>query len=46
MCRAVMGVETKLACIKQGHFINVPLDYFQNNVLEYVGCCGQEANRT
>jgi hypothetical protein len=28
-CRAVTGTETKLACIKQASFFNVPVDYFQ-----------------
>jgi hypothetical protein len=30
---AVTGTETKLACIKQASFFNVPLGYFQNNFL-------------
>jgi hypothetical protein len=30
----VMGMETKLACIKQTYFFNVPFDCFQNNFLE------------
>jgi hypothetical protein len=24
----------------------VPLDYFQDNFLQYLTCCGQEANKT
>jgi hypothetical protein len=28
-CRVVTGTETKLACIKQTTFFNVPLDSFQ-----------------
>jgi hypothetical protein len=28
-CRAVTGTETKLACIKQTPFLNVPLDSFK-----------------
>jgi hypothetical protein len=30
----VTDTETKLAYIKQASFLNVPLDYFQNNFLE------------
>jgi hypothetical protein len=44
-CPAVIGTETKLACIKQASFFNVPLDYIQNNFLKYFACCKQEANR-
>jgi hypothetical protein len=40
------GTETKLACTKQASFFNLPLDYFQNNSLQQLACCGQEANRT
>jgi hypothetical protein len=29
-----MGTETKLPCIKQASFLNVHLDYFQNNFLK------------
>jgi hypothetical protein len=29
-----MGMETKLACIKQASLFNVSLDYFQNNFLK------------
>jgi hypothetical protein len=45
-CRAVTGKGTKLACIKQASFVSVPLDYFQNNFLELLARCEQEANRT
>jgi hypothetical protein len=45
-CRAVTGTATKLACIKEASFFNVPLDYFQNNFFEQLACCAQEANRT
>jgi hypothetical protein len=38
-CRAVTGMETKLACIKQASFLNVPSDYFKNNFLEQLACC-------
>jgi hypothetical protein len=30
----MMGMETKLACIKKAFFFNVPYDYFQNDFLE------------
>jgi hypothetical protein len=39
-CRAVTGMETKLACIKQTCSFNVSLDYFQNNFLEYLARYG------
>jgi hypothetical protein len=29
-CLAVMDTNTRLVCIKQASFFNVPLDYFQN----------------
>jgi hypothetical protein len=32
--RAVRGMETKLACIKQASFFTVPLDSFRNNFIE------------
>jgi hypothetical protein len=33
-CLAVTGMKNKLDYIKLASFFNVPLDYFQNNVLE------------
>jgi hypothetical protein len=30
----VTRMETKVACIKQTSFFDVPVDYFQNNFLE------------
>jgi hypothetical protein len=30
----VTGTETKLVCIKQAFFFNVPLDYFQSKFFE------------
>jgi hypothetical protein len=32
--------------MKKASFVNVPLDYFQNNFLEQLACCRQEVNRT
>jgi hypothetical protein len=37
--RVAMGTETKLMRIKQASLFNMPLDYFQNNVLKQVACC-------
>jgi hypothetical protein len=34
------GTETKLACIKQASFFNVPSDYFQNNFLDSLPVMG------
>jgi hypothetical protein len=45
-CRVVTVTETKLTCIKLASFFSVSLDYFQNDFLEQLDCCGQEANRT
>jgi hypothetical protein len=42
----VAGTETKLACINQASFFNVPMDYFQNKFLEWLACFRQQANRT
>jgi hypothetical protein len=38
--------ETKLTCLEQASFCDVCLDYLQNNFIEYLPYCGQEANRT
>jgi hypothetical protein len=44
-CCAMTGTETKVACVKQASFFNVPLDYFQNDFLEQFACCEQDPNR-
>jgi hypothetical protein len=43
--RAVRGMETWLAYIKQASFLNVPLDSFQNNFIEQPAFCVQEINQ-
>jgi hypothetical protein len=43
-CRAVMCMETKVACIKQAIFFNVLLEYFQNDFLTNLSVVDRRLN--